>query len=406
MSSTIGNVSSLISSATDVPYSASAKVNDGGVDVSSTTTTGDETTRTVSKDLGKDDFLKLLIAQLQYQDPLNPMDNTQFISQMAQFSALESTNNVEKAIKDLNTSFTGSVDAQKRSSDAMSSTAAISLIGKSVRMQVKDIKWTDAPGEKIDIPVYIGGNSEATVEIRDSTGTVVKSMVASDKDSQNTVNLVWDGKKENGDTVEAGAYTIHIAGEENDSGLYAFIEDVVTGVRFTDNNAMLKIHGMELPLGSILDVASGSETAQSQSLVQGSAVSLLGKTVRVQQSEVAFSQGENETMGIKVNAAPNSTVQVNINNADGETIKTVSGSAGADGVAFLTWDGTLDAGGLAPVGEYAIDVNGSTSNSSLYAFIEGTVEGVSNLAGNTLVRIAGVSFRVSDIIDISQPKAV
>jgi flagellar hook assembly protein FlgD len=213
---------------------------------------------------------------------------------------------------------------------------------------------------------------------------------------------MWDGKTDKGEIAEAGTYTLHIEGEENDSSLYAFIEDVVTGVRFTDNNAMLKIHGMELPLGYILDVASGSQTGGGEALSQGSAVALLGKNVRVQQSTVAFSQGENQSIGIKVNAAPDSMVQVNICNGSGDAIRTLSGRAGEDGVAFLTWNGELDEGGIAQVGEYAVEVTGSAANPSLYAFVEGKVDGVSTLPGGTMVRIGGVSFSVNAIIDISE----
>ncbi|APC07897.1 basal-body rod modification protein FlgD [Moorella thermoacetica] len=82
-------------------------------------TTG--TTSTVpNKGLGKDDFLKLLAAQLQNQDPLNPVSNTDFIAQMAQFSVLEQMNNLYE-------SFNEALMLQ-----------AVGLIGKEVTARIND----------------------------------------------------------------------------------------------------------------------------------------------------------------------------------------------------------------------------------------------------------------------------
>src|SRR5262249_41077271 len=70
-----------------------------------TTSTGtdDSTLVNPSSQMGKDDFLKLLAIQLQNQDPTNPVDNQQFMAQMAQFSALEQTTNMATALDGMNT---------------------------------------------------------------------------------------------------------------------------------------------------------------------------------------------------------------------------------------------------------------------------------------------------------------
>jgi len=80
--------------------------------------------RMKSSELGKDDFLKLLITQLQNQDPTSPMEDTQFISQMAQFSSLEQMTN-------MSSSFT-------RLASMMNSQESYSTLGKTVELNVGD----------------------------------------------------------------------------------------------------------------------------------------------------------------------------------------------------------------------------------------------------------------------------
>ena len=84
--------------------------------------------RKASQELGKDDFLKLLITQLSHQDPTNPMDNTAFIAQMAQFSSLEQMNNMANGFD--------------RMASLMNNNDAVSTLGKTVDIEIGSDKIT------------------------------------------------------------------------------------------------------------------------------------------------------------------------------------------------------------------------------------------------------------------------
>ena len=80
--------------------------------------------RKTSNQLGKDDFLKLLITQLQNQDPTSPMENTEFISQMAQFSSLEQITNMSSSFSKM--------------AAYISSSEATAALGKTVELDIGD----------------------------------------------------------------------------------------------------------------------------------------------------------------------------------------------------------------------------------------------------------------------------
>jgi flagellar basal-body rod modification protein FlgD len=99
--------------------------------------------------LGKDDFLKLMVAQLQYQDPLKPSDQSQFMSQMAQFSTVEGINNMQSTLESMSQSNTLS--------------QGVSLIGKDVTYLAAD--GTTGTGNADSVSVL---NGKITVHIGDT----------------------------------------------------------------------------------------------------------------------------------------------------------------------------------------------------------------------------------------------
>jgi flagellar basal-body rod modification protein FlgD len=119
----------------------------GTSSTTSTPTSGTQTTLSSNSTLGKDDFLKILVTQMQNQDPMNPMDDTQSIAQMAQFSALEQMTNIAASMTSLDKTMT---NYSQQSMLAQGAT----LIGKSVSGvntdgstkitgTVEAVKWLD-----------------------------------------------------------------------------------------------------------------------------------------------------------------------------------------------------------------------------------------------------------------------
>ena len=91
--------------------------------------------------MGKDDFMKLLMTQIKYQDPLKPMDHHEFAAQLAQFGSLEQLSNIGAGIKGLKT---GLGEGQKLQ--------ALSMIGKQVQITDNEVELKQGQGVVIPPP--------------------------------------------------------------------------------------------------------------------------------------------------------------------------------------------------------------------------------------------------------------
>lgn len=173
-------------------------------------------------DLGQADFLKLMVTQLNNQDPLEPMDNGDFLGDIAQFSAVS-------GIGELNTSF--SEFASSLSNDQ--ALQAASLVGRQVSAPLQT--GILVAGESITGELTLPASSpDVFIQITDQSGQIVKTLPLGTQ-SAGSVPFVWDGKKADGSMAPPGLYDIdaqaRIDGQnfELDAHLVADVESVTLG---------------------------------------------------------------------------------------------------------------------------------------------------------------------------------
>lgn len=183
--------------------------------LSSAATNSSSSSPSASSALDKDDFLQLLVTQLQHQDPLNPLDDKEFIAQLAQFSSLEQMNNIASGIETLNETL--------NKQDALS---AANYIGKNVVADGNTITKLDSGVS----PIYFTlDDAAATVAINvyDQNNNIVATKTLNSMQA-GEYNFSWDGLDYNGKTADNGQYSVFFAAEAAD-GSAVLVDTQVTG---------------------------------------------------------------------------------------------------------------------------------------------------------------------------------
>ncbi len=182
-------------------------------------------TQTSSSELDREAFMTLLVTQFQYQDPLNPMEDKEFIAQLAQFSSLEQMMN-------MNESMQGLTDATK-SQEMINAT---SFIGKNIDVSGTTIsKSIDAEGNAtVGVLNYALGQSalSGTIRVTNSEGIEVYSETLSARSAGNHT-YTWNGKMSNGVDAPAGSYTLNPVFYDDTGKVVSFaatVDGLVTGV--------------------------------------------------------------------------------------------------------------------------------------------------------------------------------
>ena len=195
-----------------------------------------------------DTFLTLLTTQLKNQDPLSPMDSTQFTQQLVQMTGVEQqllTNDLlEKLVSN-----TGSGVA-----------TAVSLIGKEVRADADLAALSGGKAEwvyKLDRAA-----TDVKVEVLDSKGRIVQTIAPTDN-AAGEHTFKWDGKTAGGSTASDGVYSLRVTAKDSSGATVptgVVSQGIVTGVQQVDGQTLVTINGAQIPWEKITLIREAPKT--------------------------------------------------------------------------------------------------------------------------------------------------
>ena len=186
---------------------------------------------TSAKDLN-DRFLKLLVAQMNNQDPLNPMDNAEVTSQMAQINTVTGINGLNDTVTQLLGQFA-----------TLQSMQAAQLTGRNVLVPGSSLALssggTATGGVNLDLPA-----DSVTVDIKDAAGQLVRELQLGKQDAGVT-RFDWDGKTASGDNAAAGNYTFSVTATNGSTAVSAtaLAARQIDGVRQVNGTLQMTLVG-------------------------------------------------------------------------------------------------------------------------------------------------------------------
>lgn len=219
--------------------------------------------------LGRDDFLQLLVTQLQNQDPTSPQSSSEFAAQLAQFSSVEQLTNISQSMSGQAQQLTalaqaiGMVGAGQTAmagqlSNRIDLQSASGLIGQTVQVQSPAVAWDGS--SPVAVNVHLGGAArEVEVTLRNAAGEVVRVLRTGAQDA-GTNTVTWDGAGSDGQPLPPGTYTASVTAL-SPTGAPVAASPSLTGrvdrITVEAEGVFLWVGGQRIPFNHLLTVEGG-----------------------------------------------------------------------------------------------------------------------------------------------------
>jgi flagellar basal-body rod modification protein FlgD len=191
----------------------------------------------------KDDFLKLLVTQMRYQDPMNPMDNAQMTSQIAQLNTVEGINQLNATVTNLQASLMASQSMQ-----------SASLIGKTI---LADGNAINLQSGSASLSMRLEGPAESVVvDVINSSGRIIKTANLG-ANAAGIQTFTWDGSTNEGGVAPNGQYTFQVNAKKLNQAVVVtpLTQATVSGVELTSAGPQLSLNnGTNIAMSTVRGV--------------------------------------------------------------------------------------------------------------------------------------------------------
>ena len=204
--------------------------------------------------LGKDDFMTLLLVELQHQDPTEPMDSDKILSQTSQLAGLEASENTNKALADLATSLS--------STQEFSTIAAIGKMADTGSDAIRHDEGTVSSFEMY-FPEDIKNGTVNITDLEDNIIATIPIVMPEDEDGNpleqkdsGVYQFDWDGLDENGNPADSGVYRVNSTYNSPDGATQSTRVGAypIESVRFENGKALVKLGSNYVPIEQIVEV--------------------------------------------------------------------------------------------------------------------------------------------------------
>jgi flagellar basal-body rod modification protein FlgD len=279
--------------------------------------------------LGREEFLTLLVAQLENQDPLSPQEGTDFTAQLAEYSQLEQLMN-------LNDSLTGMTAALQDESDG----DGVDYIGKEVTGFIDSMDISK--GDVTSGFYSLNGLADVIVDVYDPAGNKVDRLYEGQKSAGGQL-IAWDGTDSAGNAVDDGTYTYTVLADygQGYEQVTTSVSGTVDGVTYNNGIPYLVVQGVLVSLEDVTAVTEINSGAETESIMD-----YLGQGVKTDEPIILKEDGEVVGGDLSFELDSVEAVTVSVYDAYDELVKTKNISADAleEGTNTISWNGLSSTG--------------------------------------------------------------